>query len=77
VRAKSTAIINYISRATDGRLPIIGVGGIDDPVSAGEKIDAGASLVQVYTGMIFQGPWIGREIARALAAREKDWGFAK
>jgi dihydroorotate dehydrogenase len=77
VRAQSTAIINYISRATDGRLPIIGVGGIDDPVSAGEKIDAGASLVQVYTGMIFQGPWIGREIARALAAREKDWGFAK
>jgi dihydroorotate dehydrogenase len=77
VRAKSTAIINYISRATGGRLPIIGVGGIDDPVSAGEKIDAGASLVQVYTGMIFQGPWIGREIARALAAREKDWGFAK
>lgn len=77
VREKSTEIIKYISQTMNGRLPIIGVGGIDDPVSAGEKIDAGASLVQVYTGMIFQGPWIGREIARALAAQEKEWGFVR
>ncbi len=71
VRAHASHVINYIVRATGGKLPVIGVGGIDDPASAGEKIDAGASLVQVYTGMIFQGPFVGREIATALAAR--DW----
>lgn len=76
VRARSTEVINYIARATGGRLPIIGVGGIDDPVSAGEKLDAGASLVQVYTGMIFEGPLLGVEIARALAARDRPWVFA-
>jgi len=70
VRARSTHIVNYIVRATDGKLPVIGVGGIDDPVSAGEKLDAGASLVQVYTGMVFQGPWLGRDIAAALTARD-------
>jgi dihydroorotate dehydrogenase len=74
VRQRSTDIVNYIVRATDGRLPVIGVGGIDDPVSAGEKLDAGASLVQVYTGMVFQGPWLGREIAAALSVRDSaDW----
>jgi dihydroorotate dehydrogenase len=71
LRSRATEIVGYIARATGGRLPIIGVGGIDDPVSAAEKIDAGASLVQVYTGMIFQGPWLGRDLARAL--RVRDW----
>jgi dihydroorotate dehydrogenase len=70
VRARSTEIVNYIARATGGRLPIIGVGGIDDPASAAEKLDAGAALVQVYTGMVFQGPWLGRDIAHALAGRD-------
>jgi dihydroorotate dehydrogenase len=71
VRARSTEIVNYIARATDGRLPIIGVGGIDDAASAAEKLDAGASLVQVYTGMVFQGPGLGCDLARALGARGK------
>jgi len=71
VRARSTAIVNYIARATAGRLPIIGVGGIDDPDSAAEKLDAGAALVQVYTGMVFAGPGLGRDLARALAARDR------
>ncbi len=70
VRVRSTEIVNYIARATAGRLPIIGVGGIDDVASASEKLDAGASLVQVYTGMVYEGPWLGRDLARALAARE-------
>ena len=74
VRERSTQIVNYIVRATDGKLPVIGVGGIDDAASAGEKLDAGASLVQIYTGMIFQGPWIGRDVAVALTARDSaDW----
>jgi dihydroorotate dehydrogenase len=73
LRRRSTEIINYISRATSGRLPIIGVGGISDIQSAAEKLDAGASLVQIYTGMIYHGPFFPREIARGLAGRQADW----
>jgi len=64
---RSTEIINYISRATAGRLPIIGVGGITDAATAGEKLDAGATLVQVYSGWIYRGPFFAAEVARALA----------
>ena len=64
---RSTEIINYIARATSGRLPIIGVGGISDAASAGEKLDAGATLVQVYSGWIYRGPFFAAEVARALA----------
>jgi dihydroorotate dehydrogenase len=67
---RATEIINYISRATAGRLPIIGVGGIHDEASAGEKLDAGATLVQVYTGLIYRGPFFARDLAHALAARQ-------
>jgi len=77
VRRPSTDIVRYLARVTSGRLPIIGVGGIDDPVSAAEKIDAGAVLVQVYTGMIYAGPWLARDIARGLAARERAFGFGR
>jgi len=71
LRRRSTEIINYIHRATLGRLPIIGVGGIDDAESAGEKLDAGATLVQVYTGMIYRGAFFPAELARALADRQR------
>lgn len=71
LRRRSTEIINYIARATGGRLPIIGVGGITDEASAAEKLDAGATLVQVYTGMIFRGPFFASELARALAERQR------
>ncbi len=69
LRRRSTEIITYIVRATAGRLPVIGVGGILDPASAGEKMDAGAVLVQVYTGLVYHGPFFAREIAWALADR--------
>lgn len=64
---RSTEIINYIAHVTAGRLPIIGVGGIADAASAGEKLDAGATLVQVYSGWIYRGPFFAAELARALA----------
>jgi len=67
VREMSTEIIRYISKKTEGKLPIIGVGGIDDLDSAKEKIDAGATLVQIYSGMIFQGPFFARQLAKGLA----------
>ena len=70
VQRRSTEIINYIARATHGRLPIIGVGGIMDEAGAAEKLDAGATLVQLYTGLIYRGPFFAAEIARALAERQ-------
>lgn len=70
VRRRSTEIIRYIARTTGGRLPIIGVGGITDTSAAAEKLDAGATLVQVYTGMIFRGPFFARDLAQALAERQ-------
>ncbi len=71
LRRRATQIINYIARATGGRLPIIGVGGIMDEGSAAEKLDAGATLVQIYTGMIFRGPFFAAELARALSWRQR------
>jgi dihydroorotate dehydrogenase len=74
LQVRSTEIIRYISRKTGGKLPIIGVGGIHDAASAGEKLDAGAVLVQVYTGLIYRGPFFAAEIARALSDRQsKVW----
>lgn len=70
---RSCEVVNYISRVTEGHLPIIGVGGIDDAVSAGRMIDAGAHLIQIYTGMIYRGPFLARDLAKALAPRQRDW----
>ncbi|MDD2762677.1 MAG: quinone-dependent dihydroorotate dehydrogenase [Opitutaceae bacterium] len=76
LRSRATEIIRYIARATNGRLPIIGSGGITDSVSAGEKLDAGAALVQIYTGMIYRGPFWAQDLARGLAARQdRVFGF--
>lgn len=74
LRRRSTEIVNYIARATAGRLPIIGVGGIMDVTSAAEKLDAGASLVQIYTGMIYRGPFFAAHVARGLADRQRGFG---
>jgi len=71
---RSTEIINYISRRTEQKLPIIGVGGINDVRSAAEKLDAGATLVQLYTGMIYRGPFFAREVARGLSDRDRLQG---
>jgi dihydroorotate dehydrogenase len=66
LRKKSTEIIRYIHRRTGGKLPIIGVGGIFTADDAREKLDAGASLLQIYTGFIYQGPRIVSQICRGL-----------
>jgi dihydroorotate dehydrogenase len=62
----STEMIRKISLRTDGKLPIIGVGGVSTADDVREKLDAGASLVQVYTGLIYQGPGIVKQILRDL-----------
>ena len=67
LQAKSTEIIRHIANQTDGKLTIIGVGGIDDPRSAWEKITAGATLLQLYSGLVFKGPEIISSIIQGLA----------
>jgi dihydroorotate dehydrogenase len=71
LRARATQVIRYISKATNGRLPLIGVGGIHDIESGAEKLDAGATLVQIYTGMIYRGPFFAAELAKGLSDRQR------
>lgn len=67
VRNRSTAVIRNLAEHLDGALPIIGVGGITEGFDAAEKIEAGASLVQVYTGFIYRGPQLVRDSVAAIA----------
>lgn len=69
VKNRSTQIVRDLSRALGGALPIIGVGGIVSGADAHEKIDAGAALVQLYTGLIYQGPALIGECLNALCDR--------
>lgn len=66
VREKSTMVIQQLSRRLQGALPIIGVGGILSGADAVEKIAAGASLVQVYSGLIYKGPKLVHDICQTL-----------
>ncbi|NIW46966.1 MAG: quinone-dependent dihydroorotate dehydrogenase [candidate division Zixibacteria bacterium] len=66
LRKLSTRIISHIHKQTGGKIPIIGVGGISSPQDAQEKFDAGASLVQLYTGLIYRGPLLARQIVEVL-----------
>lgn len=66
LRESSTAVIRQLSQVMGGNIPIMGVGGIMNGQDATEKIQAGASLVQVYSGLIYRGPDIVGEICRAL-----------
>ncbi len=66
VREKSTRVIQQLSQRLQGALPIIGVGGILSGADAVEKIAAGASLVQVYSGLIYKGPKLVHEICKSL-----------
>lgn len=62
LQKKSTHCIAYLHKKSKGRVPIIGVGGIFTPADAIEKLNAGATLVQVYTGFVYEGPSIARRI---------------
>ncbi len=66
VRQKSTQVIEQLSQQLAGELPIIGVGGILSGADAEEKIAAGASLVQLYSGLIYRGPQLIHEVCRSL-----------
>jgi len=66
VKEKSTTVIRLLAKALDNKLPIIGVGGISSSADANEKLAAGASLVQIYTGFIYKGPSLIKDIVNNL-----------
>ncbi|QLK26696.1 quinone-dependent dihydroorotate dehydrogenase [Natrinema zhouii] len=73
---RSTAVIRSLAEYTDGDLPIIGVGGVDSAENAYEKIRAGASLVQLYTGFVYEGPSTAKRINRGLVELLERDGFS-
>lgn len=72
--SRATCLVRYLYRATDGELPVIGVGGVRDAASAYEKIRAGASLVQLYTALVYEGPALIRRIKQGLVDRLREDG---
>jgi len=66
VRDRSTEVIRFLHAQLKGEIPIIGVGGIHDEASALEKLKAGASLIQIYTGLIYEGPALVKRINKAI-----------
>ena len=69
LKNKSTEVIRYISKKTNSKLPIIGVGGIMNPKDAIDKLKAGADLVQIYTGFIYSGPSIVKKINKRISKK--------
>lgn len=69
LRDRSTEVIRYISQKTGGKIPIIGVGGILSAQDALDKIDAGAALVQIYSGFIYEGPILVKKINKSILSR--------
>jgi dihydroorotate dehydrogenase len=70
----ATAVIRKLYRHLQGQVPIIGVGGIENPDDAWDKLVAGADLIQIYSALIYQGPAVVRDIVTGLAARVQQSG---
>ena len=66
IRSRSTRVIKYLSNKSNKAFSIIGVGGIHSPEDAIEKLEAGADLIQIYTGFVYEGPGIIKKINKAL-----------
>jgi len=75
LRKKSTDVIHRLYSHTGGKIPIIGVGGISDAESAWEKIAAGASLLQLYSALIFEGPSVNKSINKGILLKMKEFGY--
>lgn len=76
LKERSTEVISHVYRLTEGKLPIIGSGGIFHAEDAYEKIRAGASLVEIYTALIYEGPEVNREVHRGLLDLLRRDGFS-
>ncbi len=70
LQERSTEVIRYLHQHSGGQFPIIGVGGIHSVQDALDKLNAGASLIQLYTGFIYEGPALVKKINRALLQRK-------
>ena len=70
---RSLQVVRFLAKEADGRIPIVGCGGILSAKDAGRFLDEGACLVQVYSGLVFRGPELAREIAEGLAWRQRAW----
>jgi dihydroorotate dehydrogenase len=77
VRSRATEVIRLIYQETQGQLPIVGVGGIFTADDAWEKITAGASLLQVYTGWIYEGPGMVKRVLTGLQAKLEAQGLSR
>jgi dihydroorotate dehydrogenase len=75
LQARSTEIVRHLYKQTKGSVPIIGVGGIFSADDAWEKITAGASLVQCYTGLVYEGPGLARKVVTGLREKVSAGGF--
>ncbi len=72
IRKSSTEIIRYLAEKSNNAFPIIGVGGIHSPEDAIEKLNAGASLVQIYTGFIYEGPGLIKKINKKMLGTDQN-----
>jgi dihydroorotate dehydrogenase len=77
VRTRSTEVIRHLFKQSQGKVPIIGVGGIFTVEDAWEKIVSGASLIQLYTGFIYEGPTLPKRIVAGLQKRLNSRGLKK
>ncbi len=73
LKDRSTRVISHLVNRSEGRIPVIGVGGIMNPEDALEKLEAGASLVQIYTGFIYEGPGLARRINKAILKEKREY----
>ncbi len=76
VKARALELVRRVYRSTSGQLPIVGVGGIFTAEDAWDRIRAGASLVQIYTGLIYGGPSTARSINEGLLKKMREAGFS-
>lgn len=72
VRRQATEVIRFLYKISEGKLPIVGVGGVDSASHALEKLEAGASLVQMYTGFVYEGPSVIKEINQAVLRQQRS-----
>jgi dihydroorotate dehydrogenase len=75
VKQRSTEVIRFIYQETEGKLPIVGVGGIFNADDAWSKIIAGASILQVYTGWVYEGPWMVNQVLSGLLVKLAEQGL--
>jgi len=69
IQQRSTQVVRWLSEITEGKKLLIGVGGVDSPQAAIDKLEAGANLIQIYTGLVYEGPGLVGRIKKALKIR--------